>query len=163
MPRALNFVYTLRNKRGIGHVGGDVDANKIDAATAVRIADWCICELIRIYHTLSIEEAQALLDGISLRQVPQVWAVGGKRRVLDPSLDLRSQALLLLYTVPNEAVPVEDLFDWTEHSHLGNFKRDVLRPLHAVRLIEYDSSTQTVVLSPTGAADVEARLLASLK
>jgi hypothetical protein len=27
MPRALNFLYTLRNKRGIGHEGGDVDPN----------------------------------------------------------------------------------------------------------------------------------------
>ena len=33
MPRALVFVYTLRNKRGIGHIGGDVDANHIDAMT----------------------------------------------------------------------------------------------------------------------------------
>src|SRR5262249_40044781 len=31
MPRALVFIYTLRNKRGIGHVGGDVDANRIDS------------------------------------------------------------------------------------------------------------------------------------
>ena len=26
MPRGLSFLYTLRNKRGIGHEGGDVDA-----------------------------------------------------------------------------------------------------------------------------------------
>ena len=32
IPRAVSFLYTLRNKRGIGHVGGDVDANAIDGA-----------------------------------------------------------------------------------------------------------------------------------
>src|SRR5262249_28529997 len=30
LPRALVFLYTLRGKRGIGHVGGDVEANEID-------------------------------------------------------------------------------------------------------------------------------------
>src|SRR5690349_5304997 len=40
IPRALVFLYTMRNKRGIGHVGGDVDANQIDAVTAVGISDW---------------------------------------------------------------------------------------------------------------------------
>lgn len=53
MPRALNFLYTLRNKRGIGHEGGDVDANQIDAATAVRVSDWCIAELIRVVRCLA--------------------------------------------------------------------------------------------------------------
>ncbi len=35
MPRCLVFLYTLRGKRGIGHVGGDVEANEIDAVTIV--------------------------------------------------------------------------------------------------------------------------------
>lgn len=32
IPKAVSLIYTLRNKRGIGHVGGDVDANAIDGA-----------------------------------------------------------------------------------------------------------------------------------
>ena len=36
VPRALLLIYTLRNKRGIGHIGGDVEANEIDAATCMR-------------------------------------------------------------------------------------------------------------------------------
>src|SRR3546814_5131647 len=45
IPRALNFLYTLRNKRGIGHESGDVDANEIDAATAVRRSEEHTSEL----------------------------------------------------------------------------------------------------------------------
>src|SRR5580692_9551915 len=30
IPRAIGFLYTLRNKRNIGHSGGDVEANQID-------------------------------------------------------------------------------------------------------------------------------------
>src|SRR5262245_34585654 len=46
IPRSLVFLYTLRGKRGIGHVGGDVEANEIDATTTVRVCDWVLCELI---------------------------------------------------------------------------------------------------------------------
>src|SRR5207237_1199815 len=65
MPRALVFVYTLRNKRGIGHVGGDIDANHIDAMTIARTCDWIVCELIRVYHNLSLEDAQAIIDSVA--------------------------------------------------------------------------------------------------
>src|SRR5579863_4553049 len=85
LPRAISFLYTIRNKRGIGHAGGDVEANRIDAATCVRVSDWCLCELIRHYHGVSLEEAQALIDAISTREVPSVWSVNGRIRVLDTS------------------------------------------------------------------------------
>jgi hypothetical protein len=160
MPKALSFLYTMRNKRGIGHEGGDVDANEIDAATCVRLADWCLCELIRVYHSLSLEEAQALLDAISERELPTVWAVGGKKRILDPSMKHREQVLVLLYSDPDTAIPVEDLFDWVEHPRMDNFKRDILTPLHSGRLIEHDQETATVVLSPRGSAVVEKLLRA---
>ena len=73
IPRALVFVYTMRNKRGIGHVGGDVNANCIDLAVLSAMADWVVCELIRLYHGLSLEEAQGLVDGISIRRLPVIW------------------------------------------------------------------------------------------
>ena len=98
LPRALVYLYTMRNKRGIGHVGGDVDANAIDIATMARTADWVICELVRINHGLSLEEAQDIVDGISVREFPTVWEVAGKKRVLKDGLKSRDQALLLLYS-----------------------------------------------------------------
>src|SRR3546814_371048 len=94
IPRALNFLYTLRNKRGIGHESGDVDANEIDAATAVRIADWCVCELIRVYYTISLEEAQGICNAIAERQLPQIRDVFGKRRVLDTKMSFAEPQLL---------------------------------------------------------------------
>lgn len=145
----------MRNKRGIGHEGGDVDANEIDSATCVRLADWCLCELVRIYHALSLEEAQALLDTISEREMPEIWTVLGKKRVLRPGLSYRDQTLLLLHADPGTGVPVEDLQAWTEHPRLDNFRARVLVPLHRERLVEYDRDSETVVLSPSGSAAVE--------
>lgn len=159
IPRALSFMYTLRNKRGVGHEGGDVDANVIDAATAVRMADWCVCEMIRLHYTISLEEAQAVCDAISERQLPQVWAVFGKKRVLNPKLSYTQQTLLLLYSNPETAIPVEDLISWTEHSNPSIYKRDVLRRLHRERKVEFDMETQMVVILPPGVAKVEDELL----
>jgi hypothetical protein len=60
----------MRNKRGIGHVGGDLDANSIDISAMAKVADWTVCELIRLYHGLSLEEAQDIVDGLAVRQLP---------------------------------------------------------------------------------------------
>lgn len=163
LPRAIDFMYTLRNKRGIGHVGGDVDANQIDAATCRRLCDWCVCELIRIYHLLSLEEAQALLDALATRELPQVWRVGDQRRVVVTDLDYKSQVLLLLYGEDNGMAPAEDLCSWTEHPRLSDFRTRVLKPLHIQRLVEYDRETEVVILSPKGIATVEKGMLGRLQ
>lgn len=159
LPRALTFLYTLRNKRGFAHVGGDVDSEAVDAVTCVRVADWCLCELIRVVHGLSLEEAQTLVDALAIREAPDVWAVAGKKRVLRKGLSAKDQVLLLLYSDLSEAVLVEDLFEWVEYGRSDHFKARVLGPLHADRFVEWDKETDTVLLSPTGAREVERRLL----
>lgn len=159
IPRALVFMYAVRNKRGIGHVGGDVEANQIDSATLARLADWTVCELIRVYHGLSLEEAQDLVDSLATRSLPDIWEVGGKRRVLRDDLSASQQALLLLYSDPASYVLSEDLCDWVEYSQPSMFRRNVLRPLHKGRLIELDEESSVVYLSPKGVEEVERSIL----
>lgn len=159
IPRALSFLYTLRNKRGIGHEGGDVDANEIDAATIIRLGDWCMCEFIRLTYTISLEEAQAMCNAIAERTLPTVIEIFGKKRVLNTKLSYAQQTLLLLYSCPDVAVPVEDLVEWTEHSKASNYRRDVLKKLHEKRLIEYDRDMQMVAILPPGIFKVEEELL----
>jgi hypothetical protein len=162
LPRAIDFIYTLRNKRDIGHVGGDVDANEIDAATCVRAVDWCVAELIRIYHNLSLEEAQEILDSLVVRQLPVVWQVGGIKRVLLTNLTLKEQTLCLLYSDPHMAVPSEELAKWLDIKRFTDYRSRVLQPLHKERLVEYDTSIETAVLSPTGAKRAEDLIRAKL-
>ncbi len=159
IPRALCFLYTLRNKRGFAHVGGDLDAERIDAVTCVRVADWCLCELIRVVHNLSLEEAQALVNAISTKEVPEVWSVGRKKRVLKKGLSFKAQVLLLLYSEVNDAILAEDLYEWTEYSRFPDFKRRVLASLHSDRLIEWDREMDAATLSPSGIQEVEAKIL----
>lgn len=163
IPRSLQYLYTLRNKRGIGHVGGDVEANKIDTETIVRVSDWVICELIRINHKLSLEEAQAIVDSISEKAIPEVWTVAGKKRVLSNGLDAKEKLLLILYQSTENYEFAEDLFNWVEYSHFPMFKKAVLGQLHKKKLIEYDTETDTVHLSPTGTIEVERKILPKTK
>ncbi len=163
LPRALDFVYTLRNKRGIGHEAGAVDPNEIDASVTVRTADWMICELIRELHGLSLEDAQDLLDSITERQMPEIWTVFGKKRVLDPTLSGKQQTLLLLYADQHSAVPTEDLLDWTEYGRAVDYRRRVLVPLHRARQVEFDIEQELVAILPPGILEVENRLLPRLR
>lgn len=158
IPRALLLIYTLRNKRGIGHVG-EVDANEIDATTIVKLSDWILCELIRLYHTLSLEEAQDLIDSINIKSVPEIWEINGRKRVLKQNLDFKEQVLLLTYSEIENGVAIEDLFDWTQYSSLSMFKKAVLQPLHAKKLIEYDKQLDFIHISPLGIKEVEEKVL----
>ena len=159
IPRALVFLYTMRNKRGIGHVGGDVDANEIDTAVMARTADWILCELIRIHHGMSLEEAQDLVDSISVRQLPVIWEVAGKKRVLKKGLSANDQTLLLLYSTKETAVLVEDLCEWIEYSNFSVFKNRIIKALHKDRMVEHDRESDAVLLSPNGAEYVEEHIL----
>jgi hypothetical protein len=159
LPRALVFLYTMRSKRGIGHVGGDIDANAIDIAAMAKTADWIVCELIRINHGLSLEEAQDIVDGLSIRQLPTIWEVAGKKRVLKDGLAAKDQALLLLYSCADSAVLIEDLCGWVEYSNPGVFKKTVIGALHKQRLLEFDKDTDAIILSPKGVQYIEEKLI----
>lgn len=159
IPRALVFIYTMRSKRGIGHVGGDIDANAIDIATMARVSDWIVCELIRLNHGVSLEEAQDVIDALSVRQLPVIWEVAGKKRVLRQGMRAKDQALILLYSSQDSAVLIEDLCEWIEYSNLAVFKQKVIRELHRERLVEFDEESESITISPTGVSHVEENLL----
>lgn len=155
IPRALIFLYTIRGKRGIGHVGGDIEPNSIDMSAIVHISDWVICELVRIFHNLAIEDAQSLVDSITIKDNPIIWEIDGKKRVLLPSLKFKEKVLLLLYCGIDSSASSKEIFTWVEHSNMTNFRRDILRPLHEEKLIEYNQKDEIIHLSPLGVAKVE--------
>lgn len=137
IPRALAFLYTIRNKRNIGHSGGDVEANQIDSLTIGKISDWVICELIRIFHDKSLEEAQRIVDFISSREIPVIWEVNGKKRVLKENSSAKEKVMLLTYSQEEQGVFFEDLISWVEYQNRTDFKSKVLIPLHREGMIEF--------------------------
>ncbi len=101
-----------------------------------RAADWIVCELLRVHHGLSLEEAQALVDGLSIRELPLVWEVGGGKRVLRGGLSAKEKTLLLLYSSEEFTVMTEDLVAWVEYSNPHVFRSAVLKSLHASQFVE---------------------------
>lgn len=157
IPRLLIGLYEVRNNRGVGHVGGDVDPNHMDAKLVLESSKWIVAELVRVFHEVDTAEAARVVDDLVEKTIPVVWEVGSKRRVLDPSLSKKDQTLLLLYSVSGP-VPERDLVSWIEHSNASTYRRDVLRRCHRDRLVEYNEESGQVELSPTGIAYVEENL-----
>jgi hypothetical protein len=149
IPRLLPALYEIRNNRGVGHVGGDVDPNHMDATAVVAIASWILAELVRVHHGLSITDAGSLVDALVERRVPLVWQVGDMKRVLDPKLGLRDQVLLLIASATGP-VRFSDLLAWTDYDDERYFKR-LLRKMHRERLIEFSEGDQLVQILPPGA------------
>lgn len=161
IPRMLIALYEIRNNRNVGHVGGDVDPNHMDAVCVLQMAKWVMAELVRVLHDVSTDEATAVVDGLADRETPLIWEVNGKKRVLDTKLSMRAKTLILLHA-SNGPVAEADLVSWVEYSNPTVFRRDVLRHAHRERLIEYDASARTAQISPLGISHVEENLLPSL-
>jgi hypothetical protein len=159
IPRVLPVLYEVRNNRGVGHVGGDVSANHMDAEAVQAMASWVMAELVRIFHGVDVMEAQATVEALVERKTPIIWQIeGGVRRVLDPGMNAKDQTLLLLHHSTGW-VSANDLFDWIEYSTLSNYRKNVLVPLHDDRRIEHDAAQGRARISPKGAKVVEDRLL----
>ena len=152
IPRILPALYEIRNNRGVGHVGGDVDSNHIDALAVVSISSWIMAELIRVFHNVDIQDAQKIADSLVDRRIPLVWQSGDIRRVLQPTLTIRKQVLLL--SSVSETVTKGDLIRWIEPSNRTYFSR-LLRGMHDERLIDLSSDETTTTLLPPGMAIVE--------
>lgn len=156
IPRMMIGLYDIRNNRGVGHAGGDVDPNLMDATVVVATSKWLVAELVRILHTLSTKEASEIVDGLVEREAPWVWSQDGKRRLLRTGLTWKQQTLVLLLSA-SASVSETNLVDWLEHPSASNLRKDVLRPLHKARLIiEYDEKRHEVRLLPPGVGAAEA-------
>jgi hypothetical protein len=155
IPRMLIALYEVRNNRNVGHVGGDVDPNHMDAVGVLQMSKWVVAELIRVLHNLPVDEAADLVDALVEREIPLVWeTASGKLRVLDPNMSMKDKALILLHRSAGSVAEAE-LVDWVEHSNPSVFRRDVLRRAHRDKLLEYDQEAGTVEISPLGIEHVE--------
>jgi hypothetical protein len=153
IPRLLPALYEIRNNRSVGHVGGDVDPNHMDSAVVLAMCNWVMCELIRVYHSLPTTDAQKVVDLLADMRIPVIWSDGNLKRVLQPTLKLPQQLLLLISTsVPD--VSAQELMDWTEYQNKQHFMK-TLRALHKKRWIEFTESTERAKILPPGTKEVE--------
>lgn len=147
LPRLLPALYEVRNNRGVGHVGGDVNPNHMDATFVLSSANWIMCELIRVIHSIPVSDAQQVVDRLAELRIPLIWVKGDMRRVLRPDLKQKQQVLLLLAST--NGASLADLSSWLEVSNNAYFLK-TLRGMHKERLVEFDESTRSIELLPPG-------------
>ncbi len=157
IPRLLPALFEVRNNRGVGHSGGDVDPNHMDATFVLTNCNWIMAELVRVYHGLETKSAQVLVDTLVERRIPIIWEGENVRRVLDPTMKLRPQVLLLLATSIGK-VATSDLIEWTGYENRSYFLK-LLREMHSERLLELSKDEAHTLILPPGskeAADIVA-------
>jgi hypothetical protein len=149
VPRMLPPLYEVRNNRNVGHAGGDVDSNFMDATVVVATAKWIVGELVRVFHDLTTSEAQTVVDSLAEVTLPLVWTEGDMRRVLATDLSLKDQVLMLLGSTP-AAISYVDLVRWIEPKNETYLLRTV-RQLHSQRHLEFHQTCGSLKLLPPGA------------
>ena len=161
IPRMIVALYEIRNNRNVGHVGGDVDPNHMDALCVLQMAKWIVAEFVRVLHDVDVDEAAETVEALIERETPIIWEVNRTRRVLDTSLSMRDKSLVLLHA-SDGPVAERELVSWVEHTNPSVYRRDVLRKAHKARLVEYNANAQTLTISPLGIELVETAILPRL-
>lgn len=153
VPRVLIGLYEIRNNRGAGHMGSDINPNHMDATFVLAAAKWILSELIRLFHNVDTATAQEAIELVTERETPLIWSVNGIKRVLDPTLKKHQQTLVLLHQA-GEATDKE-LQEWVEYTNFSVYQKKILIPGHRDRLWEYDTSNGKIVLSSRGVTEAE--------
>lgn len=156
IPRLLPALYEIRNNRGVGHTGGDVNPNHMDAVAVLSMSNWIMGELIRVFHNVSIQDAQALVDFLTERRIPLVWQSDDIKRVLMPKLSIPDQILLLIASCSSK-VSFNDLFHWLDYNNKQYFEKTLVK-LHKDRFIEFNQKQQLIEILPPGSAYIEKRI-----
>lgn len=127
VPRMLRAVYDVRNRRGVGHLPGDVSPNRSDAELVMAIVKWVVTEFIRIYHTIAHSEAQALIDKFVVHRPVVVEVFENEPRiVVSGNISLPDSVLvLLLWHEPD--IPTPELFAGWLQSPLSRVTQAIRR------------------------------------
>ncbi|MCC2608448.1 hypothetical protein [Neorhizobium petrolearium] len=154
IPRILLGLYELRNNRAIGHVGGEVSPNHMDAEFFLRAMKWVMAEFVRFFSQLPLDDSHSLVEAVTARTFQVVWSSGDVRRILEPAKTAGQKVLILLYA---ETKPVKTalLQTWVEYKNGTDFKRKILKDLHKKALIHFDEEKGTAEILPPGQTLVE--------
>jgi hypothetical protein len=154
IPRVLQVVFDIRNKRDIGHVGGDVDANFSDATLSLVSCNWVLTEFLRIYYTSDITEAQSLVNSLVKVRIPLIQDFNGYLKVLKPNLSVPDKVLALLYYCGADGATVKELHTWLANRiKVGHMNVTLSRLEHEKAYIHRDG--ERCFITDTGRKYVE--------
>jgi hypothetical protein len=141
IPRLCRVLLDVRNSRDVAHVEAEVSPNLSDSLLVSQGADWILTELIRNYYpsSISVDEAQSIVDSIDETEIPVVQDVGGFLRVLNPNMPYKEQVLAILHHQHPSPVSDQNLIDYTGYKNSTRMKNSLLPNLHEESLIHYSN------------------------
>ncbi len=160
IPRALLAIYGIRHRRGVGHVGGDINPNLSDSTFIVTTCDWILAELLSLYYTSSLDEAQKLVDSLVERKVPLVEDFDGYLKILDPKLSVSHKILVLLYCRGKEGASISELRHWIKTKSSSHIPTTIETLQHQKGYVHRDDSR--CFITRTGIIFVEKNIPLSL-
>lgn len=131
IPRTLRVLYDIRTKRDVAHLADKIDPNTQDAIFVVACCDWVMAELVRLYHSVSSEEAQLIIENLVTKKVSVVQKFGDFLKTLRPSLGSSDRILVLLFYRSKKGALNKDLTSWLKPKQRRNIKR-------TLRILEYE-------------------------
>jgi len=150
IPRTLQAVYDIRNKRNVAHLGS-IEIGLQDSGLVVHILDWVMTELVRLYHNVPAAEAQKIIEDIVKKEVPAIQVIDGFPRLLKdvPGTD---HILLLLYREGAGGIDRSTFLTWLPTVHRRNFATSIgrLDQRHHIH-----QSGDRIFLTDKGIAEVE--------
>jgi hypothetical protein len=158
IPRALRLVYDIRNKRDVAHLADGIDPNLQDATMVTAVLDWVLSEFIRLYHSVTADEAQDLVRQIVTRVSPVIQEFNGFPKVLKPNLAVSDYCLVLLYQRGDRGCTFAEMESWVRPPMRANLGRTLRRLDEAKDLAHFDGSRYYI--TQLGQKEVEARHLA---
>jgi hypothetical protein len=157
IPRSLRVVYDIRNKRDAAHLADGIDPNLQDATLVVSVLDWVTAEFVRLYHGVTADQAQGIIETLVTRQVPAVQDFGGFLKVLSTRLKASEYVLLILYERANAGATYDEIESWVHPSMRSNLQRTLRRLTDDQAHIH--SAKGKYLITKKGMAEVERRKL----
>ena len=96
VPRVLYAAYCIRNKRGVGHLGG-ITANHMDALHVLSACKWALAEITRVESGLSPDETSKVIEKIVDRRPSGMWEEDGQRRIIAKLRTVEERVLFALF------------------------------------------------------------------
>ncbi|WP_163768344.1 hypothetical protein [Mycolicibacterium parafortuitum] len=111
IPRTLRAIYDIRNKRNIAHLADGIDPNRQDATFIIHSMDWVLAELVRLYHSVTADVAQTLIEDLVAKEIPAMQMFDGFPVFLK-DMSQPDQVMTLLYWRGATGASRPELLDW---------------------------------------------------
>jgi len=123
----------------------------------VSVLDWVLAEFIRLYHNVSADVAQSLVDEIVTRVAPVVQDFNGFLKVLKPNLATSDHCIVLLYQRGTKGVTFKEMESWVRPSMRANLGRTLANLVERKDFAHFDG--QRYYVTRLGIREVESRHL----